>query len=78
MQTEKSQEYNDGKYLLTQGVLAERWLVSPKKLESDRYTGKGCPFIKIGSSVRYRLVDVLAYEEANLRRSTSDVGGSTR
>lgn len=62
--------------LLTQSTLAGRWLVSEKKLESDRYTGRGCPFIKIGSSVRYRLADVIAFEEANLRRSTSEIGGS--
>ncbi len=63
-------------YLLTQGVLSERWAISTKKLEADRYTGKGCPFIKIGNSVRYRLADVIAFEEANLRRSTSEIGGS--
>lgn len=60
---------------LTQGVLAKRWLISTKKLEADRLTGKGCPYIKIGSSVRYRLDDVVAFEEANLRRSTSEIGG---
>lgn len=59
----------------TQSKLAERWSVSQKKLEADRLTGKGCPYIKIGSLVRYRLSDILAFEEANLRRSTSEIGG---
>jgi len=60
-------------YLLTEGQLAARWaLASAKKLQADRLKGGGCPFVKIGRSVRYRLSDVLAYETANLRTSTSE------
>lgn len=60
-------------YLLTERQLAERWqLASSKKLQADRVSGKGCPFVRIGRCVRYRLSDVLAYEDANLRTSTSE------
>lgn len=61
--------------IVTQRDLASRWHISAKKLEADRLKGTGCPFIKIGSAVRYRISDILAYEDANLRRSTSDKGG---
>jgi hypothetical protein len=61
--------------LLCQSQLAERWSVSERKLEADRYKGTGCPFIKIGSCVRYRLNEVIAYENTQLRTSTSDVRG---
>lgn len=51
---------------LTEEELRLRWkLASAKKLQADRVKGCGCPFIKIGRLVRYRLVDVEAYEAAN-------------
>ena len=59
--------------LLSEKQIANRWnLASPKKLQADRIAGVGCPWVKIGRSVRYRLSDVLAYETANLRTSTSE------
>ena len=59
--------------LLTEKLLAKRWnLASPKKLQADRIAGVACPWVKIGRSVRYRLSDVLAYETANTRTSTSE------
>ena len=56
---------------LTTRDLARRWKVSVKKLENDRWRGGGLPFIRIGGAVRYRLSDVLAFEESSLVRSTS-------
>ena len=56
---------------LTSRDLARRWQVSVKKLENDRWRGGGVPFIRIGGAVRYRLSDVLAFEESSLVRSTS-------
>ena len=56
---------------LTTRDLARRWQVSVKKLENDRWRGEGVPFVRIGSAVRYRLCDVLAFEEARLVPSTS-------
>jgi hypothetical protein len=47
---------------------------SVKTIRNDRVKGNGVPFIKIGRLVRYRLPDVIAWEDANLRLSTSDKG----
>jgi hypothetical protein len=59
--------------LLTEKLLSKRWgLASEKKLQADRLKGAGCRFVRIGRAVRYRLSDVLAYEAANLRTSTSE------
>ena len=59
--------------LLTQKQLARRWALSERTLERWRCTGEGPTYIKLGGLVRYRLVDVLAYEQENLcqRRPTS-------
>lgn len=54
--------------------LADRWLCSVKKLQSDRLKGTGCRFVRIGRSIRYRLADVEAFEAANVHTSTSDQG----
>ena len=63
----------EGEVLLDEHDLAKRWkLKSPKKLQADRQKGRGPPWIRIGRCVRYRLSDVLAYEEANRHTSTSD------
>lgn len=57
--------------LITEKALATRWnLASAKKLQADRASGTGCPYVKIGRAIRYRLSDVVAYETANLRNST--------
>ena len=59
---------------LKPGELAARWRMSLKKLENDRWRGAGVPFVRIGSAVRYRLCDVVAFEEARLVSSTSVPG----
>ena len=42
------------------------WLgISEQSLAADRHRGEGIPFVKIGSRVRYRLDEVMAYIEAN-------------
>jgi hypothetical protein len=56
----------------TEHQLAERWQVSLKKLQADRIKGDGCPFIRVGRCIRYRLTDVLHYEDSRLRRSTTE------
>jgi hypothetical protein len=56
--------------LLTESQLAQRWQISAKKLQADRCSGRGVPFVRIGRRVRYRLADVEAYEAANLRTNT--------
>ena len=62
-------------YTFTPRDLARRLKVSEKKLSHDRLAGRGVPYLKIGRLVRYRLADVIAYEEAQLRFSTSQKGG---
>lgn len=41
-------------------------------LTSERFEGKGLPFVKMGRSVRYRKQDVLDYINANTFRSTAE------
>ena len=59
--------------LMTEKDVALRQGRSVKTLQNQRVTGGGIPFLKLGRSVRYRLTDVIAWEEANLRTSTSTV-----
>ena len=51
--------------LLTCAELAERWCCSPGWLANMRCAGQGPPFLKLGSNVRYRLQDVVAYEDSS-------------
>jgi hypothetical protein len=57
---------------LTERQLAERHQRSVRTLRNARVYGGYVKFVKIGRSVRYRLSDVLEYEQANVLRSTSD------
>ncbi len=62
--------------LLSEKAVSERQGRAVKTLRNQRVTGEGIPFLKLGRIVRYRLSDVIAWEQARLRNSTSDVGGS--
>ena len=57
---------------LTERQLASRHQLSVKTLRNARVTGSYIRFVRLGRTVRYRLSDIVAYEEANLVRSTSD------
>jgi hypothetical protein len=57
---------------LTEKQLASRHQRSVKTLRNARVTGSYIRFVRLGRTVRYRLSDIIAYEEANLVRSTSD------
>ena len=57
---------------LTEKQLASRHQLSAKTLRNARVAGTYIRFVRIGRAVRYRLSDVLAYEQANLANSTSD------
>jgi excisionase family DNA binding protein len=49
--------------------------VSMAFLERDRWAGARIPFIKVGArAVRYRMSDLDAYLERQVRQSTSDAG----
>lgn len=41
-------------------------------LTSDRFEGRGLPFVKVGRLVRYRKQDVLDYINANTFNSTAE------
>jgi hypothetical protein len=43
---------------MTQGQLAERWMMSPCTLEQWRWLGRGPLFLKIGARVLYRQADI--------------------
>lgn len=50
---------------LTTKELARRWNVSSGSLVNNRAARRGPAFMKVGTSVRYALRDVVAYEGAN-------------
>jgi hypothetical protein len=58
---------------LTEKDLAKRHQRTPKTLRNDRCRGGYIPFVKIGRHIRYRLSDVLSYEQARVMTSTSAV-----
>lgn len=51
--------------------LALRWETSTKTLANWRCAGIGPTYLKINSLVRYRLADVVAYEEAQAVRAVA-------
>jgi hypothetical protein len=54
--------------MLTTKDLAARWRVSAGSLANDRASGRSAlPYVKIGDRVRYRLSDVVSFEESALK-----------
>lgn len=58
--------------LWTQEQLAQHWLLSEGTLERWRCEGIGPVYLKIRGQVRYRISDIMAFEEQSLRKSTSE------
>ena len=54
--------------LLTEKMLADRWVCSVARLQRWRTVGEGPSYLKIVGEVLYRLKDIEAYEEASLVR----------
>jgi hypothetical protein len=54
--------------LLTEKMLADRWVCSVARLQRWRTVGEGPKYLKIVGKVLYRLKDIEAYEEACLVR----------
>ena len=54
--------------LLTEIMLADRWVCSVARLQRWRTVAEGPPYLKIVGKVLYRLKDIEAYEEACLIR----------
>jgi hypothetical protein len=65
---------------ITQEQLAERWLLSAATLERDRSLRQGVKYLKIGGLIRYKMQDVLDYEQqctVETKPSTSKKGAKT-
>jgi hypothetical protein len=58
--------------LLTEIEAAQLRKQSVRTLQAERLRGRGCAFVKLGRSVRYRRTDVLRFIESHLRSSTGD------
>lgn len=58
--------------LWTQEQLAQHWLLSEGTLERWRCEGIGPVYLKIRGQVRYRISNIMAFEEQSLRKSTSE------
>jgi predicted site-specific integrase-resolvase len=56
---------------LRERELAERWKLSTRTLQRWRAEGFGPAYILIGGTVRYRISDVLDYENQNERGGRS-------
>jgi hypothetical protein len=54
--------------LLTEKMLADRWMCSVARLQRWRTVGEGPPYLKIVGKVWYRAKDIEAYQEACLIR----------
>jgi len=54
--------------LVTEKMLADRWVCSVARLQRWPTVGEGLPFLKVVGKVLYRLKDIEAYEEASLVR----------
>jgi hypothetical protein len=54
--------------LMTEIMLADRWVCSVARLQRWRTVGEGPQYLKIVGKVLYRLKDIEAYEEACLIR----------
>ena len=63
---------------LTEVQLSERWQISVKKLQADRYSGRGCGFVRMGRSVRYQLTTVERYESLNTFHSGAPRSAPTK
>ncbi len=57
--------------MLSGRELAERWKLSTKTLDKWRNTGDGPPYMKFGRVVRYRIEDVIKFEQQAIIRKTS-------
>jgi Helix-turn-helix domain len=50
--------------LLTPREVSKLLKRAEQTLANDRFAGRGLPYVKIGRSVRYKLVDILALVES--------------
>ena len=58
--------------LINEGEAARMRSQSVRTLQMERVQGSGCPYVKLGRSVRYRRGDVLAYINSRVVSSTTE------
>lgn len=63
---------------LNEELLARRLNLSPRTLQRWRLDGLGPVYLKLGGRVVYRIADVEAWEEQQLRRPGADVKGRSK
>ncbi|UYV35782.1 helix-turn-helix domain-containing protein [Rhodobacteraceae bacterium D3-12] len=63
--------FDDPQGYISEGKLAHRWQMSRRTLQRWRQYETGPTFYEIGGSIRYRVADVLAFEEARRKGATS-------
>jgi DNA-binding transcriptional regulator YiaG len=63
----------DDAVFLTERQLAERWNMSVKTIRNWRSNRVGPTCVKLMGAVRYRLSDIIEFEQANRRSGTSTV-----
>ena len=61
--SQPNDDHADRLLLLRERELAVRWRMSPRTLQRWRAERYGPAFIRIGGSIRYRMSEVLAFEE---------------
>lgn len=66
-----------GDLLLNEQQVAQRQGRSVRTLQNQRVQGGGIPYFKLGRVVRYRLSDVVEWEDARRFSSTSEEGERT-
>ena len=65
MDIPKSSATNVGRAVLSERDLAERWLTSRRTLQRWRSGGLGPRFFRVGGTIRYRIEDILKFEEGS-------------
>ena len=60
--------------LLTEIEAAQLRGQSVRTLQAERLHGGGCPFVKLGRSVRYRRSDILRFIESRVQISLAQKG----
>lgn len=61
--------------LLTEIEAAQIRGQSVRTLQAERLQGGGCPFVKLGRSVRYRRSDVVRFIASHVRETAEVRGG---
>lgn len=60
-------------HALSESDLAKRWGITTRTLRKWRADGSGPKWIVIGrNTIRYRMIDVLNYEEANIQQQHTE------